>query len=105
MNFGKRARQIWHDIYYKVVGDDGVDFAMTCREVVEMTNVADKPRKKITTLRYYLHLSVCQACKNYSVFSNFIKKMLKNKFLIEPDAKHLNELNNQLLNSFKKSRD
>lgn len=77
MTRGQRIRKIWHDFFYSRVSAQGVDFALKCQEVAGHVDV---PRNQLSfrdRFRFFLHLSLCQACKNYSNFSKGFRRHLK----------------------------
>ena len=98
MKIGQRFRQIWHDVFYAVLKSRGDDLALTCREATLQTDTKAGPHG----WRYLLHLSVCQACKNYYEFSDFLsRKMKTQKFqVMKPEA--LEQFNKNLYIRIKK---
>ncbi|MEO5667464.1 MAG: hypothetical protein ABIR96_05355 [Bdellovibrionota bacterium] len=97
-------RRIWHDAYYAVSGKPGLNFAMLCRDVAEMIDLKTTPTTLVGKVRFKLHLSLCQACWNYSEFSKRIQELMK--LLVEEKAaaqKNAEALNQDLLKTFSKS--
>ena len=92
MSFGKLARKIWHDCYYAVGGKTAERLALTCREATDKTNHGD-----LKGFRYWLHISVCQACKNYYSFSAFLRRQGP-RFRVS--AAEITQLNKRLLKRF-----
>lgn len=80
MNFRKKIRLIWHTIYYRFSGPKGVDFALMCRDVAYHIDHSPKPNSFVHQFRFWLHISLCQACKNYYDYSNFLSIQLKKLF-------------------------
>lgn len=102
MRLTKKIRRIWHDVYYALTGDSGVDFALRCREVAEIVDQGDEKLNFKRKVQFYLHLSVCQACKNYYEFAKFLKQKIQ-KLLNQRRPQHeIDELNKKLVDEFKK---
>lgn len=95
-----KLRHIWHEIYFKIASKKAVDFSLKCREVVQHIDLNQKPETLTYKFRFLLHLSFCQACKNYYDFSKFLKKIIIKKVMNQvTDTKNLNI---KLINKFKK---
>ncbi len=95
----RKIRSIWHDLYYKMSGDRGADFAMTCEEASKYTDLGFSKTNIKQKIRYRLHISICQICKNYSEFTqilrNKIKRLQKNKKQIF-SIREIEEMNKSL---------
>ena len=78
MKFGQKILQIWHGVFYKNASKERVEFALKCQDVTAGIDLHEKPSSIKGHFRYWLHLSLCQACKNYydlsKVLSNAVKK-------------------------------
>jgi hypothetical protein len=99
----KLIRHFWHDVYYSIFSNKGVDFAMTCREATEKIDLSDQSKTSHDKLRVSLHISLCQACNNYYKFSNLLKNALKKASSFHSDnKKNLEKLNKDLLKKFSK---
>jgi hypothetical protein len=77
MKFSQLVRKIWHDIFYRNASDRRVDFALNCKEVTARMDLHEKPSTALGHLRYWLHLSLCQACKNYHELSRVLSRAIK----------------------------
>ena len=97
MRPGQWLRKIWHDIYYAVSGAAGDALALTCREATLATDVAPTNR-----FRYWLHLSVCQACQNYYDFSAFLNKNRNASDFKQMSPEEIKDFNRKLLASFRR---
>lgn len=95
MSLGKMARKIWHDLFYAAGGKAADRLALTCAEATSRTD-----HSQLKGFRYWLHLSVCQACKNYYDFSRFLQKNISKS--IEVSKQELTKLNNRLIAHFSK---
>lgn len=95
MSLSKKIRKLWHDLYYASSGDQGVWLALTCEEATRLTNTSGR-----SGLRYWLHLSVCQACKNYAEFSNLVRTYFKSKPVADIAADQLDKFNEKLKNTY-----
>lgn len=104
MKLSKVFKKVWHDIYYALAGDKAVSFALTCKETVLEADSKQGSKMSFKKIRFYLHLSLCQACKNYCNFS----KMLKRQKNTVVDAAHTGEeliaFNQKLLNFLNNSK-
>ena len=65
-------RQV-HDFYYRFCGPAGVHLARTCQSVTAQIDLAEPGRG----LRFWLHLTLCQACADYFTFSRRIGQVLR----------------------------
>lgn len=73
----RKIRSIWHDFYYSVSGARGADFAMTCEEASKYTDLGLAKISFKQKIRYRLHISICQICKNYSELTQILKNKIK----------------------------
>lgn len=79
----RKLREIWHDVYYYKGGAARDRFALTCKEATELTNGHLENASVILKLRYWLHISVCQICKNYFEISNGLRKAIRQLYSSE----------------------
>ncbi len=79
----RKGVQYWHDLYYAVSTERGVELALHCKEVVEKIDLAHEPRTLAESLRLALHLSLCQACHDYHEWSLLLRKGLKSWLAME----------------------
>lgn len=77
MKFSQRIRQIWYNAFYKNASKERVEFALKCQDVTSSIDLHEKPTSISGYFRYWLHLSLCQACKNYYDYSKVISKAIK----------------------------
>ena len=70
----KTLRKYWHDAYYALASDRAVTFAMLCRDVAHEIDLAHADHGWSEKVRLRLHLSLCQACKNYFDVSVALKE-------------------------------
>lgn len=73
----RKMRSIWHDLYYAISGDKGADFAMTCEEASKYTDLGISKISIKQKVRYRIHISICQICKNYSEFTQILRSKIK----------------------------
>ncbi|MGZ3724308.1 MAG: hypothetical protein ACXWQQ_00820 [Pseudobdellovibrio sp.] len=99
MKFDQKLRQIWHDIFYALFKAWGEEFALTCREATLET---DTQAGDSLSFRYWLHLSVCQACKNYYDFSAFLSRKMKIQKVREMSPEAIEQFNKNLYVRIKK---
>ena len=76
MKVNRKLRQLWHDIYYKLASQKGVEFAMKCKDAAEIVDLGSAPLSWSARLRLRLHLSLCQACQNYFETTQVLKKAM-----------------------------
>lgn len=62
MRLTQRLRHYWHEIYYFLAPEAAVRWALKCRDVTARMDIEGR---KTGGFRFWLHLSLCQACKNY----------------------------------------
>ncbi len=102
MNLGNRIRKIWHDGYYSIVSEGGVLFALRCKEVAEIVDLKEKNLSLAKRFRFFLHLSLCQSCKNYENLQIYLKALAKKTFSKENPTIDLSKMNETLLDKFSK---
>ena len=102
--FINKFHSLWHDVYYKFSGDRGIEFAMRCRDVATIIDMHEPPRTWLGRFRFRLHLSLCQACKNYYSVSVLLRTGLK-KLIAKRNkgADNLERLNKTLLKTLVKT--
>ncbi len=98
MNWSKKSRKIWHDLYYAFCTDRGEKFALTCQEVAEFVDTGSASSSLAWRARVKLHLSLCQACTNYKVMTNWLKKCVFD--MLELKLKNSNSLDESLVKKF-----
>ncbi len=102
-NMERKIRFVWHDLYYSVSGDHGADFAMTCEEASKYTDLGLSKTSLKQKIRYRLHISICQICKNYGELTQILKNKIKR---IQKDQKQsfsgreIEEMNKNLFTNF-----
>lgn len=102
-HFKKMFRKIWHDVYYYFASDRGVEFAMTCREASEGIDLKDQNKTLKNKFRLKLHMSLCQSCNNYYIFSQSLSRTIKKALFFHKDNQQdLDQLNTKLLEKFSK---
>lgn len=104
MSLSKLIRKIWHDIYYSMVSKDGVEFAMRCKDVAHQVDLKASDLDWKGKFRFYLHLSLCQACHNYYVLSQFLgSKLRKLVGRAQVTPQNLEQLNKDLVQKYKQN--
>ena len=96
MNIKKKLRHYWHDLYYFLASDEAVEFAMRCQHVAEKVDIENTEASLKDRFRFYLHLSVCQACSNYANLSGVLKRAIL-KVVSQPRSTQLDQLNQRLI--------
>ena len=100
MNWVRRLRKTWHDLYYAKATPRRIDFAMRCKAVVHQVDVKNKNFSLKNRFRFQLHLSLCQTCENYSNFSKILKNQLKLILRPPPPKDQLQRINQKLLQQY-----
>lgn len=100
MKIGKKLRSIWHNIYYTMTFRKGREFAMRCKDVVHQIDLRNENQPGLQKFRINLHLSLCQACKNYSDASLAIRQAVRNAVKLQEQPERLEKLNNNLLKKY-----
>lgn len=75
---------------------------MTCKEVVGQLDLPESPRGFRPAVRHALHLSFCEACRNYRKLSVALRKALRVYANNNPPASDLERLNQDLLRKYKR---
>ena len=97
MKFTQKFRHYWHDTFYSLATKKGVHFAMKCRDVTGIMDLEDVPSTLRGQFRFWLHISLCQACKNYLVISKELKKALQTRARFTQTKMDEDRLNESLL--------
>lgn len=98
MKTSKIIRKLWHDWYYKNASKSRLDFALDCQEVTKCIDLHVAPEGFMGRFRMWLHLSLCQACKNYDNLSKALELAVKERRKI--DARQVKKINEQLVKKF-----
>jgi hypothetical protein len=98
MKFSQKLRQIWHDAFYKNASKERVEFALKCQDVTARIDLHEKPTSLNGLFRFWLHLSLCRACKNYFDLSKVLSKAIKKS--PPPSVTNLEKINNSLLERY-----
>jgi hypothetical protein len=96
-------RHFWHEFYYLLSSKPGEEFAMKCKDVAEMIDLGQTPTAWLGMLRFRLHLSLCQGCRNYFRASAALKAAIRKMLDGGADADHMERLNSELLKKFSRS--
>lgn len=96
MSFKNKLRRYWHDLYYFLASDEAAEFAMRCQHVAEIVDLENKQASLKDRFRFYLHLSLCQACANYSKISRVLKRAIL-KVISQPRVTQIVQLNQRLI--------
>jgi hypothetical protein len=80
-----------------LASERGVEFAMKCKEVAERIDLGEVSPTWIGRFRFRLHLSFCQACRNYSDASKALKRAVRELVLGSEKPLHLDRLNKELM--------
>jgi hypothetical protein len=103
MKIGQKIRNIWHDVYYRNASKQRQTFALKCQDVTWTIDLRQKPTTIIDHFRFLLHLSLCQACKNYFDVSKALSNGLKNR---RPSPViNIDKINISLLEKYGRSSD
>jgi hypothetical protein len=95
-----KLRHSWHDLYYSIAPEGGVKFAMNCKEATAHIDLGTHQDTRWARLRLKLHLSLCQACKNYSDLSNALKKAIVGFAHASALPLDLDQMNQNLLKKY-----
>ena len=79
MGLNHRIRKIWHEAFYRNASQKRIDLALRCQEVTSRIDLRQMPSRLSGYFRFWLHLSLCQACKNYYEISNALSRALKKR--------------------------
>lgn len=96
MKVSEKIRRYWHDSYYFFASDKGVKFAMTCRDVAQQVDVGVS-KTLLGRFRFFLHISLCQSCKNYLSLTNILGAAIRNVIFKNEKPDRLEKLNGKLL--------
>lgn len=103
MTIIQRLQKIWHDIYYALAPKTAVDFAMRCQDVAHQIDLGDSLKTPKQKFRRLLHMSLCQACRNYEGYSRWLNKEATQIKLSKLGDDTLIKLNSRLLKTHSKT--
>ena len=98
MKFSKKIRRLWHDVFYRNSSGNRLEFAMRCRDVTAVIDLRAPPKGISGKFRFGLHLSLCQACKNYDDLSTAFSKAIKRS--PPPSSPDSDSINRKLLEKY-----
>lgn len=84
MKLSHKIRKVWHDWFSANATKKQVAFALSCQDVTCEIDLRKKRETLRERFRFWLHLSFCQACKNYYEFSNALGRAVRKKKPHEP---------------------
>lgn len=93
-------RWLCHKVYYFLASEKGVEFAMKCKDAAEQVDLGIS-KSKIGRFRFYLHISLCQACHNYAKTSSVLKAAVKSVLVQGQNQERIDNLNKELLAKYK----
>jgi len=99
MKLSQKIRRVWHDAFYYRASKLKVEFALKCNTVTEAIDLKTRPETLTDRFRMALHLSLCQACRNYQNVSRVLSFAVKSS-PPPPIVKSVDELNANLLEKF-----
>jgi hypothetical protein len=97
VKIGQGLRKIWHAVYYALAPKAAVDFAMRCKDVATQVSLGGPPETSKQKLRYLLHMSLCQACRNYEGYSRWLNREATQVNTLKLDEQRLKILSSRLL--------
>ena len=100
MKLKEKLRAYWHDIYYSVVPKSGVKFALRCQEFSGKVDLHKHEKSLSGVIRFYLHISLCQACANYNKSSLILRAALRKMIRQNENQKQLERLNQELITKY-----
>jgi hypothetical protein len=100
MKLSHRIRHYWHELYYFLATPRGVHFAMNCKDVTEKIDLHEMPAGFWGRFRFWLHISFCQACKNYLDLSQALRRAIRGYTKIQNYKVDLNRLTQSLLQKY-----
>ncbi|MEQ1721556.1 MAG: hypothetical protein ABL930_00145 [Pseudobdellovibrio sp.] len=96
----RNFREIWHNIYFYKSGSAREKFALTCKQAADLSNGNLEKAAFSLRMRYRLHLSICQICKNYSEISSGLRQALRRLYSSETiKIKQMNTAEAEKLNT------
>lgn len=98
MKLSQKIRKIWHDWFYKDASKERFEFALRCQDVTSGIDLHEKPKTLSGHFRFWLHLSLCQACKNYYDMSKALGGAVKKREPMNPSK--IQNLNTSLIEKY-----
>ena len=102
MTLKQKTRKVWHDIYYARTPERRLSFALRCQNVAERIDLKPKSTTTIDQFRFYLHLSLCQACADYNNVSLSLKNAVMTLVNSEKLSEQVTKLNKSLIKKYSK---
>lgn len=98
MKLSHKIRYFWHDLFFKNAPKERFEYALKCQDVTAGIDLHQRPNSVSGHFRFMLHMSLCQACKNYYDLSKAFSKAIKQKPQAPPID--VNQINQSLLKKF-----
>ena len=98
-----KLQHLWHEVYYRLVPKEGVDFAMNCKDVTARIDLGDNPNGLVGRFRFWLHLSLCKACKGYLDLTLALRRAARAGLQSAGTSVSLEKLNKSLLQKHAKN--
>lgn len=95
--FKRILKRIWHDPYLVV------SFTMTCRQATDFRNTQFDQASGYARTKYYLHLSICDACTRYLQIAEYFEKSLAAYQVQQMSDAEVEKFNQRLIRSLKKN--
>ena len=99
MKLSQKIRKIWYDAFYTNASKERVEFALRCQDVTSNIDLHEKPTTLSGHFRFWLHLSLCQSCRNYYELSKALGKAIKRNPEAESTGK-VEQINKVLLEKY-----
>ncbi len=101
MKLGQKLRKIAHDLFFQNASDKQIEFTLTCRDVTSAIDLRHSPKSISDKFRFWVHLNICQACRNYHNVSTAFSKALRRNPSQDPER--LDLMTKALLEKYGKS--
>lgn len=102
MRLKEKLQEYYHDLYYRLAPNKGVDFAMKCKDVTAKIDLGEEPTGLMGLVRFRLHIGLCQACRYYLNGSMALKKAIREMVKHGEDSIDVERLNQKLLRKYSK---
>lgn len=96
MKLNEKIRKYWHNIYYFFANEKGIKYALSSQDAAHQVDVGVSKTFN-GRLRFYLHLSLCQGCKNYSKLTTALGAAIRTVVSANEKPGRMDQLNKDLL--------
>ena len=102
MRFKEKLYEYWHDLFYQIAPNKGVDLAMKCKDVTAKIDLGEVPTDFMGRFRFRLHIGLCKACRHYLNASAVLRNAIREMVTRDEHSINVELINKKLLEKYSK---